>query len=169
MLSTMKAARLLLLSLLLVASCLDDDNDDGSVVSDPPTVSPTPIESCYTNLQLLWDALQSYETTYGSLPNEQGGAFLLVLSNVSPQLLDPATGVYQCPLTGNPASGISTSYRGPSSNANSYTAGDPICADNLSNHGSGGIPPGGHILFKDGTILLVGPLDPDWNSTKLAQ
>ena len=156
----MKTARLLLLSLVFVASCLDDDNDDGGVVSDPTSVPPTPIESCYTNLQLLWDALQSYETTYGSLPNEQGGAFWLKLSNVSPQLVDPATGVYQCPLTGNPASGITIDYRGPSSNANSYAAGDPICADKFNNHDSGGITEGGHVLFKDGTILLVGPADP---------
>ncbi len=136
-----------------LTACDGDSGDDGG-----GGTPPTPMAQCQSNLANLYAALQQYQTAYGVMPYDTGGAFWIKLSMVAPPLVtDPAW--YACPVKGVTPPAGSTDYRGPAADANGYAATAPIGADKVGSHGFNA---GGHVLLKNGTISLVAEADPLW-------
>lgn len=128
----------------------------------PPPVPPLILstDECSEHLKALYEALLVYKATYGSLPHETGGSFLIKLALVSPALLSLDSPLYDCPLSSTPPAPGATQFRGPSSDANFFKDLDPIAADEISAHGT----PETYInvLLKDGRVVRADYLSYYW-------
>jgi hypothetical protein len=123
----------------------------------PPSCDPDPVTQCAANLTFLRAALNTYQETYGALPPELGGAFLLKLVQVG--ILPPTSPFFDCPVSPSAPPAGSTQYRGPVGDANTYAPTDPIAADLTLNHGAS---EGGNVLLKNGTVVTASPGDAVW-------
>ena len=117
------------------------------------------VVTCANNLSQLWKTqCLSMSQNRGFLPIEQGGAFWLMLSRMTPPLVDEPA-LYVCPFDGEPPAAGTTDYRGPSGNVNLYGRADVVGADRMGNHRAN---EGGNVLKKSGAVLEVEADDLLW-------
>ncbi len=123
------------------------------------------VTGCANNLSQMWKMMGNYMVQFGGsqkkMPEEIGKDFWLKLNKTTPPLIDTSLGdIYACPLSGS--GGIAaSSYRGPKTNINSasYGDGDPVGADQATNHGTN---EGGNVIRKSGDVQTCGENDPLW-------
>jgi prepilin-type N-terminal cleavage/methylation domain-containing protein len=119
------------------------------------------IERCARNLQVLWEAQESYRKVRGRPPEERGSAYWLALTKPpSPPLADGAEALV-CPLAGETPRPGFTSYRGPAGDAAKLGKKEMLGADLPDNHGPG---EGGHILSVEGSVRAHRGHDAAWRA-----
>jgi hypothetical protein len=149
----------LAIALLVLIGC-GDESGGPEVESEKAAQPVPPIVLCKMHLQNLHGAMTEYENLYGQLPWTTGAQFWVTFSLTNPPIISGSElAWYNCPVSpGMPGPG-QCEYRGPNGNANTWLPGDVIGADGVGAHGVG---QGGHVLLRDGTVLLVAETSPLW-------
>ena len=151
---------ILALPLLALLACGDDSDTGPDLDVEKAAMPVPPLTQCKFHLQNLHDAMTQYENVYGSLPSITGAQFWVSFSLTTPPIISGSELTwYNCPVSATTPGPGSCEYRGPTFNANPYQPGDIIGADFVGAHGVG---QGGHVLLRNGTVLLVSENDMLW-------
>src|SRR5262245_6888460 len=119
------------------------------------------------NLKQLWTMQANYMAQFGGraklMPPDTGAQFWVKLTLTSPPLIDTSlSDIYDCPLSPSIGGPTPCEYRGPSADLNTFNHGDPVGADNITNHGAAGSGEGGIVIRKSGDAMNYSESDPVW-------